>query len=93
MRNWLGQDINVGDLVYRGARNGNSSEFKIGEVTRTTDMGVVRVHWLFKQTSKWVAVNNNNVLRYYSKSIDSSGSPNINSLVKIDRSVLDTLRI
>ena len=30
--NWLGQEIEVGDHVYKGARAGNSSDFRVGEV-------------------------------------------------------------
>jgi hypothetical protein len=34
LTNWLGQDIEVGSYVYRGAREGNSSSFKVGKVTK-----------------------------------------------------------
>ena len=47
MQNWLGQEINVGDYVYRGARDGNSSTFKIGLVVAERD-DKVRVLWLFE---------------------------------------------
>jgi len=32
--NWLGQNIEVGSYVYRGARSGNTSSFKIGVVAK-----------------------------------------------------------
>jgi hypothetical protein len=32
--NWLGQNIEVGSYVYRGARAGNTSSYKIGRVTK-----------------------------------------------------------
>lgn len=44
--NWLGQDITAGDFVYRGAREGNSSSFKVGRVVRVnTASDKVTVEW------------------------------------------------
>jgi len=32
MINWLGQEIEIGDHVYKGARAGNTSDYRVGEV-------------------------------------------------------------
>lgn len=57
MHNWLGQEINVGDYVYRGARDGNSSTFKIGRVVDERN-DKVRVHWLFEDG--WKVIRDHN---------------------------------
>lgn len=49
MKNWLGQDIREGDVVYRGARQGDTSSFRIGIVDLVReDKGTARIEW------KWV---------------------------------------
>lgn len=49
MRNWLDQDIKVGSVVYRGARDGNTSEFKVGKVLKVDEVkGTVRVAWEYQ---------------------------------------------
>jgi hypothetical protein len=47
MKNWLGQRIKVGDVVWRGARDGNTSSFKVGRVIESEN-DRVRVHWLYE---------------------------------------------
>ena len=42
--NWLGQEIEVGSFVYRGARAGNTSSYKIGVVTKIKE-DKVTVKW------------------------------------------------
>lgn len=32
IKNWAGQEIRVGDVVWRGARDGNMSSFRVGRV-------------------------------------------------------------
>ena len=50
MINWLGQEIKVGDIVYRGARDGDSSSFKIGTVIKVyPDKQKARVEWSVEQ--------------------------------------------
>ena len=44
--NFMGQNINPGDYVFRGAREGNSSSFKMGRVEDVKPDGSVRVHWM-----------------------------------------------
>lgn len=89
MKNWLGQEIKVGDVVYRGARDGNSSSYKIGVVQKVgTD--VARVKWIAAAGSRWVGHRTNDKGSItVPRRVDSSGSPSIDSLVVLDRSVLD----
>lgn len=82
MRNWLGQDIQPGMYVYRGARGGNHSSFKIGQVEKlNSGKGTVKVRWLvepsgvFTKDRGWV-----NSVRY----MGSMGNPSINTLVSVD---------
>ncbi len=54
MKNWLDQEIAVDDIVYRGARDGNSSSFKIGKVVKlSADKGTARVEWIMDQHVAW----------------------------------------
>ena len=48
MKNWLGQDIVEGTLVYRGARHGDSSSFRVGRVVGERNNNKVRVTWLLE---------------------------------------------
>lgn len=55
MRNWLGQLLVEGAPVYRGARQGNSSEFKVGVIQKLhEDKGKVTVKWLWECGYHWV---------------------------------------
>jgi len=50
MQNWLGQEITVGDIVYRGAREGDGSSFKVGEVIKVDPAKrTARVAWKLGQ--------------------------------------------
>lgn len=87
--NWIGQEIEVNSIVWRGARNGNSSSFKIGQVMSVNPVaGSARVRWLFEPRSDWLvreyipAVRWENLKRV--RHIESKGSPNVNSLVVIN---------
>lgn len=45
--NWLGQVIRVGTVVARGARDGNTSSFKVGRVVNLNlEKRIARVEWL-----------------------------------------------
>jgi hypothetical protein len=51
MYNWLGQKIEVGTVVGRGARDGNSSTFKIGVVDQVDEIkDKARVQWKYDST-------------------------------------------
>lgn len=89
MHNWAGQEIKVGSIVWRGARAGNTSDFKIGVVSDVSPHGdKVRVQWKFTEGFWWRVKKHMpehlwrplpNVTR-----IKSSGSPSIDSLAVID---------
>ena len=54
MYNWLGQEVEVGSVVGRGARSGNTSEFKVGLVTELfEDSGQARVFWKYTSSASW----------------------------------------
>lgn len=88
MFNWLGQDIVPGVYVYRGAREGNYSSFKMGRVRKVNeDKQKVTVDWLAQPESLWL-VDDNNV----DIVVDTIGKPrwaksgtsDINTMVVID---------
>lgn len=87
MRNWLGQDIQTGSVVYRGAREGNSSSYKVGVVERLNEeKGTARVNWKYQPYGyhwrKDASGNNERVKAV--GSMNSAGSPDIDSLVLVD---------
>lgn len=56
--NWLGQTVGeVGAYVCRGARDGNTSSFKIGIVEKVSVDSThglrCRVNWLFEPNERW----------------------------------------
>ncbi|MFE5290136.1 hypothetical protein ACFRAQ_34655 [Nocardia sp. NPDC056611] len=49
MKNWLGQEIAPGCIVGRGARDGNTSSFKVGRVVKLLpEKRLVRVAWFWE---------------------------------------------
>src|SRR6478735_6675436 len=81
LSNWLGQTLEVGDWVYRGARDGNSSSFKIGVITKIDEgRNKVRVNWLYEPLTLW-DVDKNMVDAV--RKMNSAGSPDVDSLVRI----------
>ncbi|MFE7797031.1 hypothetical protein [Nocardia sp. NPDC057440] len=45
--NWLGQTIKPGTIVGRGARDGNTSSFKVGKVISVdAEKRTARIEWL-----------------------------------------------
>lgn len=95
--NWLGETIRVGDHVYRGARQGNASTFKVGtveKITRRTQPNfssdyVVRVNWRFSP-GLWLSIPGedrvSNVYRH-----NTYGNPDLNTLVLVSKEVWDHL--
>lgn len=64
MLNWLGQDIQEGDIVYKGNRVGNSSSYRAGIVLKVDEeREQVRVEWLAEPANdwKWDSVNKKRV--------------------------------
>lgn len=53
MRNFLGQQFQVGDAVWRGAREGNSSSFKAGHVAKV-GRDSITVSWLWTRGHVWL---------------------------------------
>ncbi|QXO13987.1 hypothetical protein SEA_ILLUMINE_62 [Mycobacterium phage Illumine] len=48
--NWAGQQIEPGAVVWRGARDGNTSSFKVGRVVSVDDdKETARVQWVAEQ--------------------------------------------
>lgn len=68
MKNWLEQEIEEGDYVYNGQRDGNTSMFRIGRVVEiipikthdkygdpiTNPDQMVRVEWLIERGREWL---------------------------------------
>lgn len=76
--NWAGQRIEPGAAVWRGARDGNTSSFKIGRV-EAADGETARVRWVAEMV--WPG----DVRLLGEKSI---GRPSIDSLTLIDPATL-----
>ena len=89
MRNWAGQEIKPGVTVWRGARDGNTSSFKIGTVVGVNeDKGVAKVNWLFEEVWNYWPEQYLNKREYENlirvQRMDSTGSPSIDTLAVID---------
>lgn len=86
MRNSWGQEIKVGDVVYRGARAGTTSEYRVGVVESLKPGKNPRIKYLFESSIKWIHVNGDYVSTpsIWKPSRSSSGSPTIESLVVVD---------
>lgn len=98
IRNWAGMDIRVGEVVWRGARDGNTSTYKIGVVESLNGQKrVARVNWLFEEGyTDWLVRGYILPERYkhlpnVRRVKGSSGSPTVDSLaiIDIDLNVLD----
>ena len=91
IKNWMGQEIEEGSYVYRGARDGNSSSYKVGKVLYLTpEKGTARVEWLYYPSSKWVQTGTDRRDGHWIDVIgkdqnSSKGSPSINSLILISQ--------
>lgn len=102
MKNWLGQDIREGDVVYRGARQGDTSSFRIGVVDLVREeKGSARVEW------KWVGsttgvYNRIQYTRYYDDPeaytvpgphaySGGKGTSSIDTLVRMEPEILENL--
>lgn len=84
MKNSWNQEINVGSVVYRGARLGNGSEYKMGVVI-SIDGEKPRVEWKFKAYGRWINANGqrHHVPHMY-ECQSSKGFPSLDSLVVVD---------
>lgn len=81
LKNWAGQEITVGDIVWRGARDGNTSSFKIGQVVAlNAEKNTAKVRWFAEPGVKWVDGKLIDII----VTKNSTGSPSINTLALID---------
>jgi hypothetical protein len=95
--NWLGQTIKVGSLVYRGAREGNTSSYKVGIVEKITERQqsgygsdyIARVNWRFAPGLWFKGQGFGSEKVVYSQ--NTYGSPDLNTVVLIDDSVWNFL--
>lgn len=76
--NWTGQVIEVGSIVYRGARDGNSSSYKVGIVRKLEPSKPPRVEWV-AEPGYW-----GDKIR----ELKTMGSPSADSLIVVQ---LDTM--
>lgn len=103
MKNWLGQDIVAGTVVYRGAREGDSSSFRVGVVDLVREeKRTARVIWHWTGTTRGVWDSSG---KYDYPYLDTNrydvsgpqaykgnkGTSNIDTLVKADEGVLEYL--
>lgn len=81
LNSW-GQEISVNTLVYRGARLGNSSEFKAGVVESIKD-GKPRVRWLYRASTRWIKIKGESVSvpHIYELRDSRGGFPSVESLI------------
>ena len=92
--NWLGQKLEVGSLVYRGARDGNTSSFKVGIITKINPNETARVKWIAYQGGSWLSkFGGDRVWVTKLVEMNSAGSPSLESLVLLPDSLLDELNL
>lgn len=84
MKNSWGQEVNVGSLVYRGARLGNGTEYKVGVISSLNN-DKVRVDWKFKASHRIIRAGSDRALVPFIEDMKgSTGSPSFDSLVVVD---------
>ena len=85
MRNCWGQKIEIGSVVYRGARQGNSSEFKLGTVESIKNRKP-RVKWMFESGTRWIRIDGEmaTIPYVYKMRRESFGNPSVEGLVVVD---------
>jgi hypothetical protein len=95
MKNSWGQEIKVGDVVYRGARQGNSSEYKAGVVESLKTGKPPRIKWLFESYTMWVRIDGElvSVPYAYKMKKPSMGSPSLESLIVVDFDIEELERV
>lgn len=91
MKNWLGQEISVGDYVGCGRRDGNTSVYRLGRVVSFNEpKRIANVAWLYEPWSSggqtWVSIQT-----YTGRA--SIGNPGIDTLFLLDiNSIAPALR-
>ncbi|QDH85100.1 hypothetical protein SEA_DARDANUS_63 [Gordonia phage Dardanus] len=90
MKTWTGQYLMEGHTVGRGARDGNTSTFRLGVIERLIeDKGKVRVHWLYERRTKWVGERPDREAVEYAHEVDSHGTCDVHSLFHVQLAGLD----
>lgn len=82
MKNWAGQEVSAGTVVGRGARDGNTSSFKVGLVLETLDDGRAVVQWATERRG-----NGRGQVRFDGK--PSIGRTDLHALFQLDIETLD----
>lgn len=55
MKNWLGHEIEVGAVVFRGGKQGTSSSFRVGVVDAIDEQKrTARVVWHWVPNNRWI---------------------------------------
>jgi hypothetical protein len=94
MLNWLGQDVKVGSVVFRGARQGNSSSHKIGVVeSLNEETRKARVAWKYECGGQWIRPTQGKAYFLeapYKLSDKSKGSPDVGPLVVVPHGLLQS---
>ncbi|WNN94684.1 hypothetical protein SEA_PHREDRICK_104 [Streptomyces phage Phredrick] len=92
MLNWLGQDVKVGSVVFRGARQGNTSSHKIGVVESINEeTRKARVAWKYECGGQWIRPDQGKQYFLevpYKLSDKSKGNPDIGPLVVVPHGLL-----
>ncbi|ATN94044.1 hypothetical protein J4U01_gp114 [Mycobacterium phage Kumao] len=84
-KNWVGQEFKPGDIVWRGARDNNLTDCKLGVVLEAEN-GRVQVHWLFRHGAYRVGTD----WTSGAVSIDQKSRVTADVVVKLDPSTLDS---
>jgi len=91
--NWLGQRIFVGDIVFNGQRDGNSSIYRYGRVTgfsKSKNGNVLaQVEWIAERGGTWVDSQWHEGAR---KPWTKASSLSADNVVVVDPSVVNTTR-
>lgn len=94
MLNTWGQEISIGSVVYRGARSGSSSEYKIG-VVQSFSKDKPRVNWLFANSGRWLNIGGKKQYHPHPYALEtgSYGTLSIESIVLVDVDLEEIARI
>ncbi|WNM72995.1 hypothetical protein SEA_PERSIMMON_123 [Streptomyces phage Persimmon] len=103
MRNWLGHEIEVGAVVFRGGKQGTSSSFRVGVVDDIDEQKqTARVVWHWVPSNRWIwdktqfQYSHQDDNRYYvsgpAKASTKRTRYPINDLARLDDGMLEYLQ-
>lgn len=79
IENWVGQKIRVGDIVGRGARDGNTTVVRVGRVIYVNpEKGTVKIQYLLEPTYGWERQQGRKPWRWLEQG--GIGSPSIDTV-------------